>query len=57
MKETLLRTVLDSYGTTETKRYAAGFTYRDADGTGASEEALDHLGHAGGRVRYYESGD
>jgi RHS repeat-associated protein len=42
---------------TETKRYAGGFTYRDADGSGANEEALDHFGHAGERVRYYESGD
>jgi hypothetical protein len=36
-------------------RFVKSFTYRDADGTGA--EALDHLGHAGVRVRYYESGD
>jgi RHS repeat-associated protein len=51
----LLRTVLDAEGATETKRYAGCFTYRDADGTGT--EALDHLGHAGGRVRYHKSGD
>jgi RHS repeat-associated protein len=49
----LLRTTLDGQGATETKRYSGGFTYRDADGTGAGGEALDHLGHAGGRVRYY----
>ena len=37
--ETLLRTTLDAEGATETKRYAGGFTYRDADGSGANEEA------------------
>jgi hypothetical protein len=55
--EKLLRTTLDGEGATETKRYASGSTYRDADGTGAGLEALDHLSHAGGRVRYYKSGD
>lgn len=54
---TLLRTTLDAEGATEAKRYAGGFTYREADGTGAGEEALDYFSHAGGRVRYYADGD
>jgi hypothetical protein len=37
-------------------RFVRSFTYRDADGSGANEEALDHFGHEGGRVRYHESG-